>query len=577
MKAWGFLGLMVLAACGGDEDRISAHAHLCTGVVAGALPGAELSQSAAPRPGSDNDGRQRFLIRYRDGRQVSASRVLALGNRVLHVYRHMPALAARLTPEEHAALLRDPDVEYIEPDTLRQSLGVPPRRTVGNASPTQEIVGSTGEYTPGLHMVEAPRVWDSNGDGRLTSGEGHRGEGIKVCVLDTGIDPDHLELRGAFLYGKDFVDGDDDPSDKDGELWGEGHGTHVAGIIAARMASGGRVGPGMDLHGVVGAAPEAQLLIARVLNMQGFAWSSAIIDGLEWCRSQGAHIASLSLGGTGGSRIERDAFQSAANSGMLIIAAAGNSSGPLDYPAAYPSVLAVGAVDQSMRRAPFSARGFNLSLMAPGVDVLSTVPRGEGTISQVELRDIPYASRPIHLTPAGNITNRLVDCGVADSIGSCQTSSCDGFVAYVERSREVPLQVQLLNAMRQGAGAVIFGDLPGDGALADLTIGQRGRWAPAVLVSEETGRAIRHMMGFNAHVKLHATDYALASGTSMAAPYVTGVAAIVWSKNPTLSAAEVRQALESTAKDLGEEGKDYEYGYGLVQADAAVRAVNALP
>ncbi len=574
MKRWGILGLVVLAAaCGGEDDRISAQAHVCPGVVAGGLPGAALSQSAAPRP-TDNDGRQRFLIRYRDGLQLNVSRGLSLGSRVLHVYRSVPAIAARLTPEEHAMLLMDPDVEYIEPDAPRRLLGGIPRLATWSSQSTV-MSGSAGEYTPGLHMVEAPWVWDSNRDGTLETLQ-PRGEGIKVCVLDTGIDLEHPELRGVIAGGKDFVDGDEVPLDYGKDGWGEGHGTHVAGIIAAQLGSGGSVSPGMDSNGVAGVAPGARLLIARVLNTQGFAWASDIMKGLEWCQVQGARIASLSLGGANDSRAERDAFQAAADSGMLVIAAAGNSGGPLDFPAAYRSVLAVGAVDQSMRRAPFSARGFNLSLMAPGVEVLSTVLRGQGTIAQVELGDIPYESRPIFLAPAGKITGRLVDCGVGDSIGSCNTSSCDGFVAYVERSREVPLQVQLANVMRQGAGAAIFVDMPREGTLADLTIGQRGNWVPAVLVSDETGRAMRQLMGINAHVKLHATDYALASGTSMAAPHVTGVAAIVWSQQRTLSAAQVRGLLETSARDLGADGKDYEYGYGLVQASVALEALKAL-
>jgi subtilisin family serine protease len=555
---------------------VSAQAHLCPGVVAGAVPGAELSQSVAPRPDPvGDDGRQRFLIRYRGDEPVSASRVSALGGRVLRVYRNVPAVAARLTEEERAALAMDPEVETLELDSLRRASGLTPWGTAV-AQPTVQQ-GSAGEYTLGLHMVEAPWVWDQNRDGALDA-EKPRGEGIQVCILDSGIDLEHPELKGVIVGGKDFVDGDALPWDRSGDSWGEGHGTHVAGIIAAQLGSGGlNVSPDMDAAGVAGVAPGARLLIARVLNTQGYAWSSDIMNALEWCHAQGARIVSLSLGGGHDGRAEREAFQATADRGLLVIAAAGNSGGPMDFPAAYPSVLAVGAVDQSMRRAPFSARGFNLSLMAPGVDVLSTVIHGQGTISQVELGDIPYESRPIFLAPPGQISNRLVDCGVGDSIGSCQTASCDGFVAYVDRSREVPLQVQLANVMRQGAGAVIFGDLPREGALADLTIGQRGRWVPAVLVSDETGQAMRKMMGFNARVKLHATDYALASGTSMAAPHVTGVAAILWSRRLTLTAAQVRGLLESTAKELGAEGKDYEFGHGLVQAAPAVEALDALP
>jgi subtilisin family serine protease len=575
MKRWGVLGLMVLAAaCGGEDDQdVSAQAHLCPGVVAGALPGSELSQSVAPPATPATDERQRFLIRYREEGPVGAAQVSALGSRVLRVYHSVPAVAARLTEEERAALAMDPSVESIELDSLRQA---------SSAAPTV-LQGSPGEYTLGLHMVEAPWVWDQNRDGTLDlSQDGMprpRGEGIKVCVLDSGIDLDHPELQGAIVGGKDFVDGDSAPWDRGADnRWGEGHGTHVAGIIAAQLASGGlNMSPDMDSGGVAGVAPGARLLIARVLNTQGVAWSSDIIAALEWCQDQGARVASLSLGGANDGRTEREAFQAAASQGLLIVAAAGNSGGAMDYPAAYPSVLAVGAVDQSLRRALFSARGFNLSLMAPGVDVLSTFPQRQGTISQLELGDLPFASHPIALTPAGKHEGRLVDCGKADSLSSCALSSCDGFVAYVHRDYQVPLPMQIANVMKQGARAVIVANVPSEGELADLTLGKAGTWAPSVLVSHTSGEALKRMMGFTAHVTLHLTDYVRASGTSMAAPHVAGVAAIVWSQRPTLTAAQVRGLLESTAKDLGAPGRDRDSGYGLVQAQAALEALEALP
>jgi subtilisin family serine protease len=327
---------------------------------------------------------------------------------------------------------------------------------------------------------------------------------------------------------------------------------------------------------VVGVAPGAQLLFARVLNLEGVAWASDVIAGLEWCDQQGAHIATLSLGGGASSRIEREAFQAVSDHGMLVIAAAGNTGGPLDYPAAYPSVLAVGAVDQSMRRAPFSAHGFNLSLMAPGVSILSTVIQGHGTISDVVVGDIRSTSRSLFLAPAGTQTGKLVDCGIADSPRSCPKASCDGFVAYVDRSDRVPLAVQLTHVMHQGARAVLVGDLARSGERGDLSIGRKGHWVPAALVSHDTGTGIRRMEGFTAHVTLYETDYEYASGTSMAAPHVAGVAAILWSHRPSLTAAEVRQLLESTARDLGAEGKDWDTGYGLVQASAALQALESL-
>jgi subtilisin family serine protease len=215
--------------------------------------------------------------------------------------------------------------------------------------------------------------------------------------------------------------------------------------------------------------------------------------------------------------------------------------------------------------------------MAPGVAVLSTFIQEQGTISQIEVGDIPYTSRPLYLAPVGKQSGRLVDCGVGDSPSSCPQATCDGFVAYVDRSDEVPLRQQLANVMKQGARAVIVGDVARDGDLGDITIGQRGHWVPAAVVSHDVGLAIRRMAGINAHVQLHKTDYAFASGTSMAAPHVTGVAALVWSQRPSLTAAEVRHLMESTARDLGAVGKDLDYGYGLVRASAALEALEALP
>jgi subtilisin family serine protease len=580
MKRWGLVGLVAaLAACGAQDDHeISAQALYCPDVVAGVWPGAEPAKAEAPREEQKpTDGRQRYLIRYRDHESARAVGVSGLGDREHQVYRSVPVVAARLSPEERAVLAEDPNVEAIEVDAPRRLLGVTPPPV--SRQPTVPE-GSAGEYTQGLHMVQAPQAWDSDLNGAVGNGFGdgpaYTGEGITVCVLDTGIDENHPELRAAYAGGKDFVDGDDQPWDDTQSGWG--HGTHVAGIIAAQLASaGGNRSPAMDDHGVVGVAPGVKLLIARVLDGHGRGSTSTIMSGLEWCREQGAHIASMSLGGPLGNTSERDTIKAAVDGGMLVIAAAGNSGEGLDYPAAYPGVVAVGAVDQALRRAHFSARGAGLSLMAPGVDVLSTVTHEAGTISQLEVGDIPYNSRPLYMAPAGLLTARLVDCGDASTMSSCKSPTCDGFVAYVDINPSVPLQVQLTHVMKQGALAVIVGDAPHEGGLVDLSIGRPGHWVPATLVSHETGQALRRMAGFKAHVKLHKSDYAYASGTSMAAPHVAGAAALVWSVRPdTLTAAQVRKALESTAMDLGAPGREREHGYGLVQARAAIRALGGL-
>jgi len=563
MTRWGVLALLAMTACGSEADPdTSTQFEVCPGVVAGAVP-TQATQSLSSGPVAD--GRQPYLVRYRQVAQVSTQQVSKVGGEVRRVYRNVPALAAMLTPEERDSLARDPNVALIEPDVRVRALGMP--------VPT----GSTGEYTTGMRLVQAARVWDANLDGALDR-NAPNGSGIKVCVIDSGIDPDHPELKQAYLRGKDFVDNDELPWDRTEEAWGLGHGTHVAGIIAAQLASGSaNVGPEMDRNGVVGVAPGAGLLIARVLDVEGQAWISNVLSALEWCQREGAHIASLSLGGPVATQLEREAFQKAADNGMLVIAAAGNSGGALAYPAAYSSVVAVGAVDSSLRRAFFSSRGDNLSLVAPGVEVVSTIIRSQGTVSQVALGDVRMPSRSIMKAPAGTHSGKLVDCGDASTLASCAQATCDGFVALVDFQHEEAVPRQIVNVMKQGARAVIISGANHPGGLMELSIGRPGSWVPSAQVSNETGGKMRAVPGITTHVQLTHSDYAPFSGTSMAAPHVAAVAALVWSAQPSLKAAQVRHLLETTAKDLGADGRDRDHGYGLVQAHAAIQAIPTLP
>ncbi|HEX8704989.1 MAG TPA: S8 family serine peptidase, partial [Myxococcaceae bacterium] len=135
----------------------------------------------------------------------------------------------------------------------------------------------------------------------------------------------------------------------------------------------------------------------------------------------------------------------------------------------------------------------------------------------------------------------------------------------------------IVNVMKQGARAVIISGANHPGGLMELSIGRSGSWVPSAQVSNETGEKMRAVPGITTHVQLTQSDYRHISGTSMAAPHVTGVAALVWSARPGLKAAQVRQLLESTAKDLGADGRDRDHGFGLVQAQAALRALAAMP
>jgi subtilisin family serine protease len=156
-------------------------------------------------------------------------------------------------------------------------------------------------------------------------------------------------------------------------------------------------------------------------------------------------------------------------------------------------------------------------------------------------------------------------------------ATCDGFVAIVDFQHEALVPRQIVNVMKQGARAVIISGANHPGGLMELSIGRPGTWVPSAQVSNETGGKMRTVPGITTHVELTQSDYAPFSGTSMAAPHVTGVAALLWSARPELGAAQVRQLMESTAKDLGADGRDRDHGFGLVQAKAAMLALEALP
>jgi serine protease len=189
------------------------------------------------------------------------------------------------------------------------------------------------------------------------------GTGITVAVVDTGVDGTHADLENAILPGYDLVDaggnGHTDPN---------GHGTHVAGIIAAAING----------TGTEGLAPGVKILPVRVLGRDGYGDDAVIAQGILWAIRNGAQVVNLSLGGTERDPMLADAIEKAVAAGVIVVAAAGNSgdSGDIMYPAAHPAVIAVGATSADDRAAIFSTRGDYVDVAAPGSMILSTSPGG---------------------------------------------------------------------------------------------------------------------------------------------------------------------------------------------------------
>ncbi|MFQ6193704.1 type VII secretion-associated serine protease mycosin [Streptomyces sp. NPDC000405] len=206
-----------------------------------------------------------------------------------------------------------------------------------------------------------------------------KGAGITVAVLDTGVDDGHPDLRGRVLPGKDLIGFGAGPGDRS---WAR-HGTAMAGIIAGR-------GHGDDdADGITGVAPEARILPVRVIledsdparaKARG-ARGSALADGIRWAADHGADVINLSLGDDSDTAHpeprEDAAVQYALAKGAVVVASAGNGGEHGDhvsYPAAYPGVIAVTAVDRYGGRASFSTRRWYATVSAPGVDVVIADP-----------------------------------------------------------------------------------------------------------------------------------------------------------------------------------------------------------
>lgn len=206
-----------------------------------------------------------------------------------------------------------------------------------------------------------------------------KGEGVTVAVLDTGVDADHPDLRGRVLQGKDLIGFGAGPGDK---AWAR-HGTAMAGIIA------GRGHGAADADGILGVAPEARILPIRVIledtdparkEARGVR-GGALAEGIRWAADHGADVINLSLGDDSESAhpeaAEDAAVKYALRKGVIVVASAGNAGEKGDrvsYPAAYPGVIAVTAVDRYGNRAAFSTRRWYATVCAPGVDVVVANP-----------------------------------------------------------------------------------------------------------------------------------------------------------------------------------------------------------
>ncbi len=382
--------------------------------------------AALPTPVAAEDAR--YIVQFRAGRARAGRDALrAAGGRIVLGLDAHEAVAARLTPRALARLRRNANVEHVESDPVRW-----PQTLWSDVS----LGGETLTY--GVQMVQADLVTSLDPANRT------------LCIVDSGYSQQHEDLKDA-TTGEVAFEGDSGSGAGDHDTCG--HGTHVAGTAAAAGGNG---------VGVVGTNPGVRLHIVKVYGDDhptggscDWTYSSNLVAAVTRCVAAGANVVNMSLGGPEIARAERRAFQRFHRAGVLLVASAGNGYGSQRYfPAAYPGVVSVAAVDADEVVTGFSQKNPDVELAGPGYRVISTWPR--------------------------------------------------------------------------------LGGVTGSG-------------------------------------------YEVRSGTSMAAPHVSAVAALLWSCHPTLGSEAIRNALTATARDLGEPGRDPAYGFGLVQAREALLSLGPSP
>jgi serine protease len=273
---------------------------------------------------------------------VSATALDAAGAVQVGAVPRLRVVVVHVAPAHRAAALRalrrSRAVRFAEPVRRLQALDL--------ATPDP---GRAQQW--GLDAIGVPAAWAVT-----------RGGGVVVAVVDTGVaaTPD---LAGRLLPGWNVIAHSDDAVDDNG------HGTHVAGTVAEVE------GNGLAESGV---APEASILPVKVLDSTGSGSDVDVAAGIVWAADHGARIVNLSLGGSEPSTVLADGVVYARSKGVLVVAAAGNDGGTVGLPARLAGVLAVGAVDSGSVRAPFSAGGRALDLVAPGVDILQQTLDGVG-------------------------------------------------------------------------------------------------------------------------------------------------------------------------------------------------------
>ncbi|MGN7376152.1 S8 family serine peptidase [Bacillus halotolerans] len=276
------------------------------------------------------------VYKNKDGKET----VLDSDAEVEQQYQHLPAVAVTADPETVKEFKQDPDILYVENNVTFTAADNTDLKVLSENADTTDNFEQWN-----LEPIQVKQAWK----------EGLTGKNVKIAVIDSGISPhDDLSISGGYSavsYTSSYKDDN-------------GHGTHVAGIIGAKHNG----------YGIDGIAPEAQIYAVKALDQNGSGDLQGLLKGIDWSIANGMDIVNMSLGTSSDSQILHDAMDKAYEKGILLVAASGNEGNgkPVNYPAAYSSVVAVSATNQHNQLAAFSTTGNQVEFAAPGTDITST-------------------------------------------------------------------------------------------------------------------------------------------------------------------------------------------------------------
>jgi thermitase len=490
------------------------------------------------------------------------------------IYR-VTLTAGQTIPSAVAAYQADPSVEYAQPNYIYRLLAVPDDALYGQ----QWGLKNDGQtLTSASYTVNNPGVPGMDIDAEAAWNYITDCSSVVVAILDTGVNYTHTDLAANMWdggashphHGWDFKDNDNDPMPSDAS----GHGTHIAGIIGS---------VGRNAQGTTGLCWRAQLMALRAGDANGLT-TATVVQSVDFALAHGANVINMSFGGHGFDQAFSDAISRARDSHVLIITAAGNEHQDIDltplYPCSFPqdNLVCVAALDQAYELASFSNYGAQtVDVGAPGTNIVSTWP-GKTIMDSLSTGWTSTAGWARDACDFGSgAKDMLVDPPNWCAAGSYANNTDDRVYKQFDLSGLLGAGISYYAFVDTQAGSDFFdtgyritgGDPFGGGVLVDQFSGSTlpnaslfeqdvsGCLTAACTIgfrltsdSSGTGRGVGiFSFGVNT-AQRNSSSYSTISGTSLATPYVTGLAAMIWAYNPGYTYLDVVNSIRNGGRSV---------------------------